>query len=408
MSAVDSFWGIPPSDAVAPAAATPLARWQRVHVDGGPLGLDGGVGILLPQLRPVQGDPLISVEYGSQKLALAARSGDGTVELAFDPDETVEALTSRAAMTERPPLSARLPFQYHRVPAPVRAVVRNVLVGRSSSEAFPAWPVEASVEAVRRIYLRARQAADPGLEPAPFWPDGKRFALCLTQDVDTAEGVPVAVEMAGEQRERGLGCCWFVVGEAYQLADTDAAALRERGEIGLHDMRHDNKIAFMQPAEIAQRLDGARPLIERLGIHGFRSPSMLRTPVLYDALEGRFEWDSSVPDTGLYPTSNGCATVFPYTRGELVVLPATIPPDGQLLGRGLSPDQVLDAWKAKVDWVARVGGVAVHLAHPERGFSADPPMREVYRRFLDWVAARGDAWLALPSQVADHWRRRSS
>jgi peptidoglycan/xylan/chitin deacetylase (PgdA/CDA1 family) len=411
VSGVDHFWGLPPTEAVKPGEGEQIAAWLHVQLDGPSLGLPALPPVLLPELRKVGGVPIVTaVGADGDRLTLAAQRDDGSVELGFDPDEAVNALTTRAAMTPRPPMSARLPFPYHRVPRWVRRIARDVLVRRSSSNdaPFPAWPVEPSVEVIRRVVLEARRRVEPELEVPPTWPGGKRFALCLTQDVDTAAGVPVAVEMAAEQEARGLGGCWFVVGAGYELTDDATAALRSSGEIGLHDLHHDNRIAFMGPDAIRTRLDEAAPLIEALGIRGFRSPSMLRTPSLYDALEGRFAWDSSMPDTGLYPARNGCATVFPFMRRDLVVLPATIPPDGQLLGRGLEPDEIVAAWRQKVDWIAAFGGLAVHLAHPEPGFSAEPRMRDAYRRFLDSVAERDDAWVALPSEIATHWRTRAS
>jgi hypothetical protein len=67
---------------------------------------------------------------------------------------------------------------------------------------------------------------------------------------------------------------------------------------------------------------------------------------------------------------------------------------------------VLAAWIAKAEWIAAVGGVAVHLTHPERGFSAEKPMRETYRSFMDWASSRHDAWLATPAEIIEHWRGR--
>jgi peptidoglycan/xylan/chitin deacetylase (PgdA/CDA1 family) len=409
MTAVDRFWGIPPSAGVVPAAGEVLAEWTPVEVDGDATGLSAVYTALLPELRLATGQTVVAGRANGREVPLATRRADGVVELAFDPDAAVAALLERAAWTPKAPVSARLPFPYHRVPGPIRRIVRDLLVKRSrGSDAYPAWPVEASIEVVRRIALAARRIAEPELVPTAFWPDGKRFALCLTQDIDTAAGLAVAAEIARDQAERGLGCCWFIVGAGYDVDDATAASLREHGEIGLHDMHHDNRIAFMDDGARAERLDSAAGLIERFGIRGFRSPSMLRTPALMDALAERFAWDSSIPDSGLYPAPNGCGTVFPFMRRGLLVLPATVPPDGQLIARGLDPDGVVQAWIGKLDWIAAAGGVAVHLAHPERGFSADEPMREAYRRFLDHVRQRDDAWVALPSQIADHWRAREA
>jgi hypothetical protein len=135
---------------------------------------------------------------------------------------------------------------------------------------------------------------------------------------------------------------------------------------------------------------------------------MLRTAPLYEVLAERFAYDSSIPDSGLLPARNGCATVFPFRRGGLPILPLTLPPDGQLLGRGLDAAGVLAAWVAKAEWVKGLGGVAMHLSHPEEGFSASPEMRAAGRDFLDWVAAEaaGDAWHATPAEIAEHWESR--
>jgi peptidoglycan/xylan/chitin deacetylase (PgdA/CDA1 family) len=135
---------------------------------------------------------------------------------------------------------------------------------------------------------------------------------------------------------------------------------------------------------------------------------MLRTPALYAALENRFTYDSSMPDTGLLPYSNGCATVFPFTHGRIVVLPLTLPADGQLLGLRTPAAGVLAEWITKCEWIAATGGVAVILTHPERGFSAEEPMRAAYRGFVDWISARGDAWSATPYEIVEHWSERGT
>jgi hypothetical protein len=115
-----------------------------------------------------------------------------------------------------------------------------------------------------------------------------------------------------------------------------------------------------------------------------------------------------MPDTGLLPAPNGCATVFPLEHRGVLVLPLTLPPDGQLLSRGLTPDEILAAWIGKAAWVSALGGVAFHLVHPEQGFSASAAMRDVGRRFLDWVADQDDAWRVLPADLAAVWQARAA
>lgn len=418
MLEVDRFW------AVGPDPRVHLPR--RVAVSGPPpplLPLRLAAGALeelaletpilhLPQpLSAPRGAPLITATgLEGSTVVLAARRSDGDVELAFDPDRAVRALASARSPLGRRPAAARLPFNYRRVPRVVRTALRDLMARRRADalEAFPAWPVEPSAEIVRRIYLHARRVLDPDLEPAPFWPEGRRFALVLTHDVDSAEGLALAPELAQEEHDRGLSSCWFLVGRDYELAEGPLERLRETGgELALHDAHHDNRGAFLAPEVIARRLDSVRDQVERLGMRGFRSPSMLVSEPLYDALEKRFEWDSSVADTALLPVRGGCGTVFPSERGRLTVLPLTVPPDGQLVGRGMSPEEILAAWIAKAEWVRSTGGVAMLLTHPERGFTADSDMRAAHRSFLDWAAAQTDAWRVLPTQLADRWRDRT-
>jgi peptidoglycan/xylan/chitin deacetylase (PgdA/CDA1 family) len=412
---LDSFWGLSSESPVFPVEGTAVARWETVELlDPERLGLSfqGPSRVVLPERRRLtSADPLLRGRLSDgQEVVLAARTDTGRVAVAFDPELAVAQLIARGRYTTGRPLTARLPFKYRRVPAPVRNLMRDLLTRRraaSLEEGYPLWPVEPAVELLRRVYLSLREAVEPGLSPVPFWPHGRRLAVALTHDVDSAEGLELAPEIAAEEAVRRHRSCWYLVGRDYPL---DAAAIDELrsagGELGLHGAHHDNRIAFLPEAEAAAQLEACRTDAEALDMRGFRSPSMLRTPTLYSVLEDRFTYDSSVPDTGLLPNRNGCATVFPFTHGRLVVLPLTLPPDGQLLGRGLDPSGVLAAWIAKTEWIASVGGVAVHLTHPERGFSAEEPMRDAYRSFMDWLGSREDVWLATPGEIVEHWKAR--
>jgi peptidoglycan/xylan/chitin deacetylase (PgdA/CDA1 family) len=297
---------------------------------------------------------------------------------------------------------------YRIAPAWLRRRVRDLAVARrrrTMGAGFPAWPVEPSVEVLRAVYVAARRAL--GATPQALWPDGRRYAIVLTHDVDDPTALEVARALAADEREHGLRSAWYVVG-ADGAPDLDGLdALHAAGhEIGLHDAHHDNRGPFLRSDALADRLDACAPLVERYGMRGYRSPSMLRTPALYGALAGRFAYDSSIPDTGLLPARNGCATVLPLECHGVPVLPLTLPSDGQLLSLGLDAEAIAQHWIAKAEWVRGAGGVAMLLTHPEPGFAAEPAVREGYRRFLAWAAAQDDAWHALPHEVAARWSGR--
>jgi hypothetical protein len=403
---VARFWGVPQPSALA-TGDQPHGPLVTLEIDPGELELPAGTPprVRLPEPRALDGEPLLPARGEAGPVPLVVRRGDGVVDLAFDPGVAVERLVREGLFSARRPASARLPFHYHRVPPRLRRLLRDLMTRRAgdAAEGYPSWPIEPSVEAARRIWLHAARAADPSLRLPWRWPDAKRFALCLTHDVDTEAGLAASLEFAAEEEERGLRGCFYLVASAYPLDDGRVAELAAHGaEVGLHDLAHDNRLAFLPGDEIAERLDRALEAVDGLGVRGFRSPSMLRSPALYAALRGRFLYDSSVPDTGLLPERNGCATVFPFEVDGLPVVPLTVPPDGQLLSRGLQPAEVLAAWIAKCEWIAGVGGCAVHLTHPEPGFSAGAAMRPVLNGFLDWVRDRDDAWRALPADVAAH------
>ena len=406
MRDADRFWGLPPDGRVAVSDGPLFGEWVQVRVEE----FADNAPVTIPELHEAQGQPLVQARLASgDRVALAARDPEGGLRLAFDPDAAVEALTGRAALTPRAPLSARLPFRYRRLPAPVRRVARDLLVrGRRRSRAtFPAWPVEPSVEALRTVYLRARQAIDPALEPVPFWPDGKRFALVLTHDVDSAGGLEIARGLERIEAAHGLRSAWYLVGDDWPIDHDRLGEIAAAGhELGLHDAHHDNRGPFIGAEALGARLDRCHELVDRYRMRGYRSPSMLRTDAMYEALGGRFAYDSSMPDTGLLPAPNGCATVFPLRHGGVPVLPLTLPPDGQLLSLGLGTEEIVERWIAKAEWVARAGGIAMILTHPEPGFSAEPALQAAYERFLAWVAARDDAWHALPREVEERVAER--
>lgn len=411
---VAAFWGLPDSADLSPGRGAIAGRWEALELeDPQALRLSGPARLVLPERRALgAGRPFVRARLRSGEIVpLATHDGNGTVQLAFDPDAAVAALTGRAAYTAGRPLAARMPFRYRRVPAPVRNVIRTLMTRRRAAAldaGWPSWPCEPSVEVVRAVYLAARRALEPELQPAPFWPQGRRFAVAITHDVDSAAGLQRARELAATEAARGHRGCYYVVGLDYPLAPAAMADLRAAGaEVGLHGPHHDNRIAFLAPARAAAQLDACAAVIAEHRMGGFRSPSMLRTPGLYRLLADRFAYDSSMPDSGLLPARNGCATVFPLDH-DLPVLPVTLAPDGQLLGRGLDPDAVLAAWIAKAEWIASLGGVAVHLTHPEPGFSAGGPMRSAHERFLDWANARADAWRATPAEIVAHWSARAA
>ena len=85
-----------------------------------------------------------------------------------------------------------------------------------------------------------------GKTPAdwPGWPDGKRFALVLTHDVETQDGVDKVRALAEIDLKFGFRSSFNFIPEGeYRVPDSLRHWLVENGfEVGVHDLNHDGKL----------------------------------------------------------------------------------------------------------------------------------------------------------------------
>src|SRR5262249_29434817 len=138
---------------------------------------------------------------------------------------------------------------------------------------------------------------------------------------------------------------------------------------------------------------------------GFRSGSMFhQLDWLHDL---QLSYDASTFDTDPFePQPDGMNTIFPFwvprwggrSEAGYVELPYTLPQDSTLFL--LFGERHPDIWFQKLDWVARHGGMALVIVHPdylhfEEGPSAPRTFpAEFYERFLKYVRERyaGTFW----------------
>ena len=303
-------------------------------------------------------------------------------------DSDVAALRERAAFTDKPPASARLPISYQRVPGSARAAIASVIGrwnrGRSDRwAAFPGWPLDLSADFLSDL--------DPGRKSK--WPS-THVPVVLTHDIDSPEGLTNLVsKFLPLEESAGATSTSYVVPCAWSV---DEAMVREatgRGhDIGVHGYDHSNLTPFADATERRRRLDAALPFAKRHAGIGYRAPSLLRTRALLRDLAGRYHYDSSIPTSGgPFPVpNNGCATARPFIVEGIRELPLSMPRDGSLRFLGYSPDDIVKLWIECAEVIASSGGVVVLLTHCERRFSGDAPMFDAYRRFLEYIRGRGD------------------
>jgi peptidoglycan/xylan/chitin deacetylase (PgdA/CDA1 family) len=296
-------------------------------------------------------------------------------------------LRERAAFTDRPPASARLPISYQRVPGRLRAAVGSIIGrwnrGRADRwAAFPGWPLDLSADLLSDLSSHRR--------PRPSGP----APVVLTHDIDSPEGLQnLVARFLPFEESAGASSTSYIVPCAWDVDEGLASAVTGRGhDIGVHGYDHSNLTPFATAEERLRRLDAALPFATRHRSVGYRAPSLLRTRALLRDLAGRYHYDSSIPTSGgLFPVpNNGCATARPFTIQGIRELPLTMPRDGSLRFLGYSPDEIATLWMECADLIAGSGGVVVLLTHCERRFSGDERMFDAYRRFIEYIRSRSD------------------
>lgn len=314
-----------------------------------------------------------------------------------DSAGAVDAVRLRAAFTPRPPTSSRLPFSYQAIPLPVRTAIGHVLgrVQRNRTRlwaAYPRWPLDLSTDFVADLC---------GAPSSPF--AGGPTPVLLSHDIDTSEGLGnLVAHFLSIEESVGARSSNYVVPCAWEIEHRLLEETSRRGhEIGIHGYDHRNRTPFVGAEERRQRIEAARPLVERYGITGYRAPSLLRTEALLAGLGELYRYDSSIPTSGgLFPVpNNGCATARPFRIGKLIEIPLTLPRDGSLAFLGHRPDEILAMWRQCAERIAASGGIVSLLTHCESRFSGNGPMLSAYRRFLEYLAADDRYVFTMPAQI---------
>ncbi|NJB69220.1 peptidoglycan/xylan/chitin deacetylase (PgdA/CDA1 family) [Desulfobaculum xiamenense] len=329
-------------------------------------------------------------EFPTGRLALVWENGEGGAQCAFKRDEWERMLHDESYRPEHVrPLSARLPFHYHRLPGPLRNALAGAVLavrGRGSHRAHPVTPHNPGCALV----LRALRG-----------PSALARTVVLTHDCDTADGLARAHELAAVDESLGWRALWNVV-PGTEPDPSRLDHLRGHGhEIGLHGLTHDNDEAFLAADALRHALDALAPFRERYGIRGYRGPSWYRTRTMFDVLEEFFDYDLTCLDNDFVCPGGhgGVGDVWPFRmRPGLVEMPCTLPFEAPLVAGGVRPQALTDWWWPKVCWLARCGGVLVINTHPDAHYCGRPEVREAYRALLVRLAAEG--WIcALPGDV---------
>lgn len=260
----------------------------------------------------------------------------------------------------------------------------------------------------------------PGSEIAPpgwsGWPQGKKFALVLTHDVETMKGQSRCLDLFRLEKDMNFRSAFNFVAERYPVSAELREFLTSSGfEVGLHGLYHDGK-KFRSRKTFNKRAPRMNHYLREWNAVGFRSPSMYcNLDWLHDL---NIEYDCSTFDTDPFePLATGTGAIFPFFVGGrpgargYIELPYTLPQDLTLFV--ILKEKNIDIWKHKLDWIAENGGMALMLTHPDyMSFQGDRVNIDeypagFYEQFLDYVKAKyeGRYWNPLPKEISRFWRQ---
>src|SRR5260370_4014476 len=109
----------------------------------------------------------------------------------------------------------------------------------------------------------------------PGWPQGKRFAVVLTHDVEGTRGLVRVEQLMDLDAKYGFRSSFNFVPEGeYRLPEALRLKIQQAGfEVGVHGLQHDGKL-YSSKASFASKAARIREYLQSLHACGFRSPLM--------------------------------------------------------------------------------------------------------------------------------------
>lgn len=286
------------------------------------------------------------------------------------------------------------------IPRRLQLFVRRLL-GKTFSEKYKnVWPIF------------------PGSEKKPEswigWPDGKRFALVLTHDVEWRKGHDRCIELLELEKKLGFKSSFNLVPERYKVdKELRDFIVKEGFEVGVHGLKHDGKL-FRSRKIFSERAIKINQYLKEWNSVGFRAPAVHHK--LDWIAELNIEYDLSTFDTDPFePQPDGVGTIFPFIieredgSSGYVEMPYTLDQDFTLFI--LLKNTSYQIWIDKLNWIAANGGMALINVHPDYLNFANKTESEEYPAsyyfdFLEFIKTNyeGKYWNALPKDVASFFK----
>jgi hypothetical protein len=300
-----------------------------------------------------------------------------------------------------------MPIYYHCLkpffPRGLQIALRRRIVLSKLSAYESVWPID--------------KAAGNPPQGWTGWPEGKRFALILTHDVEGPKGVERCYQLAALEENLGFRSSFNFVPKSCDIPQSLRHDLGATGfEVGVHGLCHDGNLFSSRRKFKRLSVEIDKYLREWQAV-GFRTPSMYHN--LDWVGELNVEYDCSTFDTDPFePQPDGVRTIFPFlvqsssASREYLELPYTLPQDFMLFV--VMKEETSDIWKKKLDWIADKGGMALLITHPDYMNFGDgnccvdeyPAGR--YEEFLKHVKTKyeGQYWHVLPKELTRAWKEK--
>lgn len=287
------------------------------------------------------------------------------------------------------------------LPKRVRYALHRASVSRRLARNSATWPIKETAARKPEGWLG--------------WPEGKKFALVLTHDVESQTGLGRVRQLAELELQLGFRSSFNFVPEGDYVVPRELRDwLAAQGfETGVHDLRHDGKL-FRSRESFREQAVRINRYLKEWNAVGFRAGFMFHNLNWQHDLQVRY--DASTFDTDPFqPQCDDANTIFPFwvsdgNGGGYVELPYSLPQDSTLFL--FFRHESIDIWVRKLAWVAQHGGMAMVITHPDymnfdgpagRASEYEFPVAR-YRELLQHVHNHyeGQFWHALPRDVAAH------
>ena len=230
----------------------------------------------------------------------------------------------------------------------------------------------------------------------PKYPNGNKWVLILTHDVETEEGLKYVPKLIELEKKYNLKSSFNIVPYKYKIDEGIINYIKESGnEIGIHGFNHDGKLYYSEKI-FNKRAKYINEALKKYEAVGFRSPQMHRNLEWLQKLD--IEYDASCFDYDPFqPFPGGTGSIWPFKAGKFLELPYTLPQDHVLFY--VLGVKNIDIWKKKADWVIDNNGFVIVLTHPD--YLQEKEYIKWYEELLEYLKSKEGGYHCLAREAKE-------